>query len=229
MPLKIPIKVQDPENFSGIHFSLEIQDVSWYSLFNWNKLDLSEVKIAEIKEDKSNKIRDFNFQIQEEDLERVYVDLSLVCDTTKEISDAIKVTVNGFTIANPNPNCLSRNTKITANVPLNILNEEKNSLVLETDGFYTVAYSINKIYFNDKDVYKFTVNSFNDLIDVVMYGDFDKSVIDLKLNDKLISLKRDEIVGIMPYLEFGVNEIEFLDKPIEIKEFVVEKSEFIYG
>ena len=36
------------------------------------------------------------------------------------------------------------------NVPLSILkNQGANSIIMETDGYYKVAYSLNKIYFND--------------------------------------------------------------------------------
>ena len=113
------------------------------------------------------------------------------------------------------------------NVPLSILkNQGANSIIMETEGYYKVAYSLNKIYFNDKDVYKFTINSFNDIVDVIIYGDFDKNVIDLRLNSQTFSLARDEIKSIIPYLRFGTNELRILTKPVEIEELIVEKNEF---
>jgi hypothetical protein len=59
-----------------------------------------------------------------------------------------------------------------------------------------------------------------------MYGDFDKEIIDIKLNSQIMSLRRDEIKSIIQYLRFGTNELKILTKPVEIKEFIIEKNEF---
>lgn len=227
LPLKIPVRINNPENFSGLDISLEVEKPSFFNLFNWNKVELSGFKVAQVSEDKSNRNREFNFQIDNKDfLENVYVDLLVDCDNTKETSEAIKVTVNGYIILNNNPNCQSRNTKITGNIPLNILKEEKNTIIFETEGFYTVGYGINKVYFNDKDIYKFNLNSYNGIGDVVMYGDFDKSSLDLKINSQIISLDRNEIKSIISYLRLGSNQITILNKPVEIKELIIENNQF---
>ncbi len=206
--------------------TFELDKPKWYQIWKWNKFEVSELKVVEEKQDKENNQREFNFQVNDAFLENAYVDLAISCEDVKERSEAIKVEVNGYIISNHNPSCTSRYSKITANVPLNILSNEKNTLKLETTGYYKVAYSINKVYYNDQDVYKFTINSFDDIIDVVMYGDFDKDVIDLRLNGKTMSLNRDEIKSIVSYLRFGTNELKILTKPVEIKEFVIEKNEF---
>ena len=123
LPLSIPVRINNPENFTTMKMSLEIEKPAFYSLFNWNKIEFSGFKIAEISEDTSNKKREFNFQIENDEfLERVYIDVLVDCKDVREVSEAIKVTVNGYIILNNNPNCVNQNTKITGNIPLNILN-----------------------------------------------------------------------------------------------------------
>lgn len=225
----IPIRVYlNENNRSIVRFTFQLAKPSWYSLFDWNKMDITELKVVEVKRDESNNQRDFSFYINKDNLEDVQLDLLVSCDEVKEISEPIKATINGYIVANVNPQCTSKNNRITRNVSLSILNNGNNKLVLETDGYYRLAYSVNKIYYNDQEVYKFNINSFNDIIDVVMYGDFDREVIDIRINTQTMSLRRDEIKSIVPYLRFGTNEIKFLNKPLEIKEFVIEKNEFIY-
>ena len=226
MPIKIPINIQNPENFSKLRLEMEIEKPKWYNIFNWNKMDFQEFKVAELSQNKNNNERNFNFEVgNTKYLERVYLALSIECDEIKEISDAIEVNINGYIVSNENPRCTSRFNTIEANIPLNIL-EEKNSINLKTNGFYKVGYSVNKIYFNDQQTYKFTINSFNDLVDVIIYGDFDKEVIDIRLNGQTMSIPRDEIKSIIHYLRFGVNELKILTKPVEIKELIIEKNQF---
>jgi len=45
-------------------------------------------------------------------------------------------------------------------------------------------------------------------------------------NKKNITLRRDEVLSIFPYLKLGVNQVRFLTKPLEIEEFVIEKAEY---
>lgn len=225
VPINIPIYNY---NRSTLTLSYELVKPSFLDIFNWNKLDITDIKVVEVKQNTENNQREFNFQIDKEFLERAYVDLSITCEKQQRVSEAIKIEVNGYIISNQNPDCTSRHNKITAQIPLNILKEDKNTLILETEGFYKVAYGINKVYYNDKELYKFTINSFNDIIDVVIYGDFDREVIDLRLNSQTFSLRRDEIKSIIPYLRFGVNELKILNKPVEIDELIIEKNEFLY-
>lgn len=227
-PIKIYI-TKDLNSNNSNKITFQIQKPKGYDIFNWNKLDISDLKVVELRQNKENNIKQFDFEVEKIDLERAYIDLVVSCDEIKEISEPIKVIVNGYIITDSNPKCTSKNTKITADIPLNVLKSSKNRLELETVGYYKVAYSFNKIYFNDQETYKFKVNNFNDIIDVVMYGDFDKEVIDIRLNNQTMSLKRDETKQILQYLRYGTNEIKFLTKPVEIEEFVIEKNEFAYG
>ena len=228
IPIKIYLNQIPLENSSKITLTFGLDKPDWFSLFNWNKMDVEEVRIVEIKKDENNNQKEFDFFVSKEFLEESYLDLTISCDEGKELGDAIKATVNGYIISNTNPKCTSRQNRITSNISTNILKDGANRLVLETDGYYKVAYGITKKYFNDQEVYKFNINSFNDIIDVVMYGDFDKDIIDVRINTQTISLRRDEIKSIVSYLRFGTNEIKFLTKPVEIEEFVIEKNEFLY-
>jgi hypothetical protein len=229
IPIRLTLNDAQKSNISSVPLTFRMLKPSWYELFNWNSLDISEVRVIEIKRDQSNNLRDFDFHIDKDFLEDVLIDLSVSCTDTKDVSEAIKVSVNGFIISNTNPSCTTRARTISTNVSLNILNDGQNRLVLETDGFYKVAFGVTQVKFNDQEVYKFNVNDFSDIIDVVMYGDFDKEVIDLRINSQTLTLRRDEVKSIIPFLRFGVNEIRFLTKPLEIEEFVIEKNEFLFS
>ncbi len=226
----IPIKINNlrPKNLTTISFELE--KPSWYSIFNWNKFEVTDLKIVEERQNKENNVREFDFIINKDNLEEIYVDVSILCSESKEIGEAIEILVNDQIISNENIDCLSKYKKITSEIPITILkNNQKNRITFKTTGFYKMAYALNKIYYNDQDIYKFNINSFNDIIDVIMYGDFDKDVIDIRINDKqTIYLKRDEIISIIPYLKFGTNEIKIITKPVEIKELIIEKNEYLY-
>lgn len=226
--IPLTINYKPKINRSDVKVTIEIDKPAWYSLFNWNSFEFSELKVVENIQDKSNTEKDFSFQVDKQFLERVEINLVVDCQNTLDNIKPIQVDVNGYSIEDFTPNCASRYNTITREIPINILDEKQNNLQIKTKGYYKLAYSLNKIYFNDKETYKFTIANFNDVIDVVMYGDFDKDVVDLKLNGKIMSLKRNEIKSIIQYLRYGTNEVEFLTKPISIEEFVIEKSEFRY-
>jgi hypothetical protein len=231
LPLTIPVRIGNPENFTSMKVSLEVEKPAFYSLFNWNKIDFSGFKIAQVSEDMSNRNREVNFQIENDEfLENVYIDLLIDCDEVKTVSEAIKVTVNGYIILNNNPNCQSSNSKISGNIPLNILNsdEEKNTILFETEGYYKIGYGINKVYFNDKKNYKFSLNNFNGVGDIIIFGDFDRSVIDVKINNHQINLVRNEITSILDYLRLGTNEIKILTDQVEIEELTIENDKWNY-
>lgn len=233
IPIRLPniFKTQNASNQTGIssiELTFELIKPKIYQIFNWNKLEIQELKIIQAAQQKEFNKREFDFQINKEDLERAYLNTVISCQEIKELSEPIKITVNNFILTDTNPQCLSKRNLITTDIPLNIINTEKNRLTFETDGYYKIAYSINKIYYTEQDTYKFTIANFNDIIDVVMYGDFDKEAIDIRLNSQTISLNRNEIKSIIPYLRFGVNDLKILTKPIGIKELIIEKNEFIY-
>jgi len=225
-----PVKIYITKdiNYSN-KMTFEIQKPKGYDVFNWNKLDVLDLKIVEVRQNKANNLKQFDFEVEKLDLERAYIELVVSCDEVVEISPSIKVKVNDYIISDSNPLCTSKNSRISADIPLSVLKSNKNRIEFETEGYYKMAYSFNKIYFNDEETYKFNINNFNDIIDIVMYGDFDKEIIDMKINGQIMTLKNDEIKSIIPYLRYGKNEIKFLTKPLEIEEFVIEKNEFAYG
>lgn len=226
----LPIRVyKNPTTNRSTQITFELEKPKWYEIFSWNKFEVNELRVVEVIQNKNNNNRRFDFEIDRLNLERIYIELAIKCQEIKELSEAIEIKVNGNVISNQNPDCRSRYNRITAQIPATILKEPgMNTVELKTNGFYTVGYSLNKVYYNDKDIYKFNINSFNDILDVVIYGDYNKDVIDLKLNKHIFSLNRDEIKSVIPYLKFGTNELEIMTKPLEIKELVVEKSEFLY-
>lgn len=221
-----PLPIRNFKENQPTELKLVLEQPFFLNIFSWNKVVLEDFKLVEVAKTTQNQQRDFSFHVNRDFLDKAYVQLTISCEEKLEVSPAIKVEVNGYIISNENPSCLSNYNRISAPIPLNILRENNNSLSLETNGFYKLAYSINTIYFNDQDTYKFSINSFNDIIDVVMYGEFDQEVIDIRLNSQIMTLRRDEIKSIIPYLRFGTNTLEFLTKPVEFEEFIIEKNEF---
>lgn len=228
MSSEVPINInKNFNNQSSVKVTFQLERPKWYDIFNWNSFEINDIKIVEKRQRQNNKIKEFNFQAEKEFLERVELNMVFDCKETTS-SEAVKVTINDYKIADFNPDCQTSMRIVETEIPINILNSQINDIKFESEGLYSLAYSLNKIYYNDQETYKFTVSNFNDIIDVVMYGDFDKEVVDIKINNKLISLGRNEIESIVAYLKYGTNEIEFLNKPLEISEFIVEKSEFVY-
>ncbi len=224
---RFPINImRDFENETArIVITLEKPGV--FDLFNWKKIEMTDLRVVEERREIENNVKRFDFQVDKDDLERVYLDVVVSCNNAKELNPSIKVKVNDYSINDFNPQCASRYNRVTNEIPLNILDENKNTLEFETEGYYEISYSLNKIYFNDKDVYKFNIEDFSDIYDVIIYGDFDKSNLDLRLNKQTFSLTRNEIKSIMPYLRYGTNELVILSKPVEIDELVIEANEFV--
>ena len=234
-PLSIPINVKKNFNMSANNsndistinakITIEIEKPAFYSLFNWNKFEVKNLKILERRKTTSNNLREFSFQIDKEYLDNVYARFVIACDSSTERLP-IEIDVNGYTLDSFIPECTSKFNTITKEIPKNILNENNNKLSMSTEGFYKIAYSFNKVYFNDKDVYFFDLPTFNGIYDAVIYGEFDTQIIDIRLNDEPFSIESREMKNIINYLETGKNKLEILTKPVLIKELRVEKSTF---
>jgi hypothetical protein len=226
-----PIIIKNfPEN-NTFDLTIELNKPAWYQLFNWNKAEFKDFRVVEISQNLNEQTKEFSFDIDDRQyLDELLVQLVVSCESRVENSPSIKVKVNGYIIGNQNPDCISRFNRMTFNISENILNKENqpNVLELETEGYYTLGYSIVKSYYNDQETYKFTVEDFSDIFDVIMYGDFDKESIEVEINNRRITLNRNEIESIIPFLRAGVNTIEFRDMPLEIDEFVVESITYRY-
>jgi hypothetical protein len=221
MPIILP-KV----NNHTFYVSFNVIKPPFYSIFNWNKREISDVSVVAVNENLKNKEKLINFDMDLEELEKAYIDVIVSCkDTSRDLLPALKVKVNDYILTDQNPDCSTRDNRLTLQIPLNILKENKNNLSFSTDGFYKLSYGINKIYYTDKQTYKFNVNNFNNIVDVIIYGEFDDDVIDLRINKKLISLQRDEIKSIIGYLRYGVNELKILNLPVDIEELRIEYTE----
>jgi len=229
IPVNIPIRFtgNNTGNVTSVNLNvkIELEKPAFYNLFNWNKARFEEFRVVENRRNKDNNNREFSFQVDKKFLDKTYVNFVIDCNN-KIGTSPVKVDVNGYTVANFLPKCTSKFNYVTKEVPLNILNENNNKLTLSTDGFYKIAYSFNKLYFNDKDIYYFDVKSFNDFYDAVIYGEFDKQIIDVKLNDYTFDLQSREMENVINYLRIGKNKLEILTKPVEIKELKIEKSIF---
>ncbi|NQZ85455.1 MAG: hypothetical protein HRU03_07085 [Nanoarchaeales archaeon] len=59
-----------------------------------------------------------------------------------------------------------------------------------------------------------------------MYGDFDRTVIDVKINNHQITLVRNEIESILDLLRIGTNEIKILTDKVEIEELIIENDRY---
>lgn len=223
----IPYYIDQPIINNTARITFQMEKPSIIDVGNWNKMLIEDLRVIEERQNKKNNFKTFNFDAKKDFLDRVYIDMVISCEKNTKSNPAIIVKVNDYIIQNANPDCTSNYNRITANVPLTALNNSKNTLVFETDGYYKIAYNINKIYYNDQDRYRFNVNNFNDIYDIILYGDFDKEIIDLKINQYTISLQRDKVKSILHYLRYGPNEIEILTKPVEIKELVIEVNEYL--
>lgn len=209
-----------------IFITFKLSKPKFYDIFNWNTLKIYDLKVVEKELNNDNKKKSFRFKTDNPYLKSLYVDLVISCGKYSGIEDAPPIygLLNGQIVFQDNPNCKSSNTVLEKNIPLNLLNNGYNELTLSTNGYYKLAVRVNEIYFNDQDTYYFNVDNFNNINDIVIYGDFDQDVIDLYINDRLISLGRREVKSILPYLVYGLNKITILTKPVEIKNLYIRKE-----
>lgn len=221
----VPIEVENfyKHNRNRIYFYME--KPSFFDFFNKNKMELSDIRIVEVqKNDGANK-RDFSFPLERDNLQRMYIDFLIKCDKPNDYSHSIKITLNDFIVANENVLCDSKKTaKIRVNNVSNLILQDSNSLVLETAGHYMLSFSVNNVYYNEQDHYRFYLEDFGDFDDVKFYGDFDREYVDFKINGKVVSLGRDDVKSVKSMLKYGTNEIIILTQPVEIRELILEKD-----
>lgn len=225
----LPIRVYNKLRNNSVEISFEIEKPKWYQIFNWNKFEVNNLKVVEERQDKNNMNRNFAFNVNQDFLEKAYIDVLVTCPEIKESSEPIEILVNGQTISNENPSCKSRYNKITAQIPKENLKSINNTLNLKTTGEYKISYNINRVYFNDQDTYRFNINSFNSVIDIFISGKFDVYALDIKLNNKILSVNKNEIQSVIKYLKYGTNELTILTKPVEIEELSIEQDRVGYN
>ncbi|MFW6273080.1 MAG: hypothetical protein ACOC2U_04815, partial [bacterium] len=104
-PVQIPLILPKVENQSFI-LTIEIEKPALYNIFNWNKADLTEMKLVAVTNNANNKVKQFNFDVDKNFLERTYIDLLVSCENpTKELLPALKVKVNDYILTDKNPRC----------------------------------------------------------------------------------------------------------------------------
>ena len=204
----------------------KIERPKWYNLFTRDKAEIENLQVLANYENREEMTKTYNFDIQKEHLQQAFIELLVACDNKKTISDAIKIELNGYIIANTNPDCLTRIKKVTAKIPLNILKENRNTLEFETKGFYTFSYTINKIYLNEQKQYPFLIKDFNGLYDIIIRGDFDQEIISILINNKKINLARDNITSIIQYVRLGTNTLEFRENELYVKELYIQETNY---
>ncbi len=224
----IPILIPVPNNVSGnvLTVKVYVDKPRFFQVWKWNSLYLKNNKIVEVVRKKDNSEQSFRFYVLNPSLESLYVNLLVDC-ADSERGSTLEVLVNNYSLSKFSFDCEHLHNSKTISVPLNIVGRD-NKITFRTDGYLKFSYNIKKVFFNDKFVYTFNLNNYNDIVDVVVRGDFDKETIDIKVNGHLMELDRNEIKSILPYLRIGVNQIEFLSKPLDIKEFYVEKVDWYY-
>jgi hypothetical protein len=225
----LPIRIRELNKNGTNEIVLKIKKVPFYNIFSWNKIEFRDFRIVELRKNEDENTKTFTFEVDKENLQNVSIQLVVNCEENSKTSQGIEIKVNDYILTNQNPTCTSRYNRIGVLVPKNILTFDKpNTLTLSTQGYYTLAYSITSTSFNEQESYKFVINDFSEIFDVVVYGDYDKNYLSIKINNKRLEIPRNDYVSIFPYVRYGVNEIEFLQKPLSIKEFVIEKIDY-YG
>ncbi len=220
-----PIKIkfdQILKNLDILKITVAIKGVDYFSATN---VKMDNFRILEKRINEKTKTKSFNFQTNLESLDEMDLELSIRCKTKTDYG-YIDVLINNKSLTTVMPNCNLGEEIITIPVPTDILDGDKNKLTFQTNSFFQITYNLKSKYSASSNIYRFTINNFNDFLDIVMYGNFDKDIIDLRINAKTISLKRDEVISIFQYLKIGVNQINIITKPVEIEEFVIEKVDY---
>jgi hypothetical protein len=220
-----PIKIKldnTTKNADSLKIEISILNDGFFSFPN---VRINDFKVlGKMLSDKNSK-KDFYFQTNLRSIDELDLELIVRCRDKKEYG-FVDISINENLIETLIPNCNLGEEVINIPIPLSILDGDKNKLTFETDSFFQISYNLNSKYLEQGNVYRFTINNFNDFLDIVVYGNFDKEVIDIKVNSKTLSLKKDEVLSIFPYLKIGVNQVKILTSPLEIEEFVVEKVDY---
>ena len=219
-----PIRVNFDRNLKTIEdvrLKIKLEDVSLFDIFNWNKVDINDLSVVQTKVSDENLDTKFLFDVDLKDVKSSNVKVYLEC--LEDFSNKIFMYVNDNIFSNINPKCSGEVEEYNLNIPLDYLYDGKNELLINTTSLYKMTFSIQNEYFERKNSNTFNINSFKDLFDIVMYGDFNKQKLNVKINDDVLELDLNEVKSVIQYLNFGVNKITFLDDEIEIYEFSIEK------
>ena len=216
---------QKLKTLQNVDMIINLENIAFYDFFNWNKADVKEFSIVQSKVSNDSVNMNFNFEVKLEDLKSSYITIYVSC--LDDDRDEISFYVNENFISKAFPTCQKDSEEFKINVPINLFEDKQNTLILKTEALYKISFSIQNEYFERRNSYTFNLDSFKNLYDVVLYGDFNKDKLNIKINSKTVELDLDEVKSIMPYLNFGVNKITFLDDDLEIYELSIEKVKTI--
>jgi hypothetical protein len=221
----VPISINLDKKLKSIetlNITLKLTPIPIYELTNWNKVDITEFKIIQKKTNKKNLKKEFKFETTIDSLETSGMNIYLSCykDNDKK---PIQLYLNENLIEEISPQCkVNENYRIE--LPQYYLNEGENILKFETESSYKTSFSIDTLYFNKKKSYTFDIETFDNLLDIVIYGEFNKEYLTYKINGNLLKVGKDEIQSIISYLNYGKNKITIVDEVIEIYDLTIEKS-----
>lgn len=212
--------------------TIKTPPVEWYELFSKSEQILNEIRVIGVFQDSRYSQRDIDFLINSDDednLNFLRMKLSVVCPQGEDGSNNIEAFVNNFKVLSQNPTCLSNSagsTVLSAQIPtqiLNLENDAKNTILLDTQGRYDTSLQIEEVYFNDNYEHSFYINRGSDVEDVIIFGDFDKESLDLKINSHRFTIQRRQTQSIKTKLRSGRNELVIYDRPIEIEDLIIEQ------
>lgn len=231
---QFPVKIDKNQfrNNTNNVITIRTPPVEWYQVLSNSEQFLSEIRIIGIYQDSRYSQRSIDFLVnsQEEDnLNFLRMKLSVVCPRGEDGTNTIEAFVNNFKVLSQNPSCLSNaagSTVLSAQIPTEVLNLEedgKNTILLDTQGKYDTSLQIEEVYFNDDYEYSFYINRGEDVEDVIIFGDFDKESLDIQINSHRFSINRRETQSIRTKLRSGRNELVIHDIPVEIRELLIEQ------
>ena len=225
----IPIRISIDDNLKQsdvIKVSISLENVPIFSIFNWNKVEFYQFKIIGRTQNKENVQKEFSQIVNLEDLDRATMSINILCDENLDAEDPLELYLNAQKVRSINLNCDTKKTDIF-NIPLDYFSNDKNDFVFKTEGFYKINYLLNLEYLNDRTGYSFILDSFDDVYDVVLYGSFNRNVINLKINNNTMTMTNDEVISILRYVDIGRNSIKFLDDSLQIEELIIEKNKYL--
>jgi hypothetical protein len=99
---EIPIQINKKLTNTSVKVTFELAKPKWYQIFNWNKFEVEELKVMEVRHNKDNDEKIYSFQVEKDFIERVELNLVVDCDEDTESGKPIRVEVNDYTITDFN-------------------------------------------------------------------------------------------------------------------------------
>lgn len=232
---RLPLVINRREFQEGFdnRISITLPEVNWFEFFNSYEEVFNEIRVIAMYQDSrfSQRSLQFILQTNEENLNFLRLQFSVVCPQGEDGSTPIEAYVNNFKVMSQNPNCATRDprgTVLSAHVPADILrfpgeSTNYNTILIDTFGTYQTSLQVEEVSLNNDFEYSFFVSRSRNVEDVVIFGDFDREFLDLQINSYRFQLPRRETVSIRTRLRSGRNELIIHDAPVEIRQMLIEQ------